>query len=44
MKQELKHRVQGSGVIVNMGLVGRLVGNLDLAAYNATKHGVLCLA
>ena len=36
-------RQQGSGSIVNMASVGGLIGNLDLAAYNATKHGVIGL-
>ncbi|MCG7348491.1 glucose 1-dehydrogenase [Sphingomonas sp. ACRSK] len=44
MKHELKQmRAQGTGVIVNMASIGGLIGNLDLAAYNATKHGVIGL-
>lgn len=44
MKHELKQmRAQGSGAIVNCSSVGGLVGNTDLAAYNATKHGVMGL-
>ncbi|WP_022683517.1 SDR family NAD(P)-dependent oxidoreductase [Sphingobium bisphenolivorans] len=44
MKHELKQmRTQKSGTIVNMASAGGLVGNLDLAAYNATKHGVVGL-
>lgn len=44
MKHELKQmRAQGTGAIVNMASIGGLIGNLDLAAYNATKHGVIGL-
>lgn len=44
MKHELKQmRAQGSGAIMNCSSVGGLVGNTDLAAYNATKHGVMGL-
>lgn len=42
MKHELRQmRVQGSGAIVNMASAGGLVGQVDLAAYNASKHGVV---
>lgn len=42
MKHELKQmRAQGSGVIVNCSSVGGLIAQVDLAAYNATKFGVL---
>lgn len=42
MKHELKQmRAQGSGAIVNMASAGGLVAQVDLAAYNATKHGVV---
>ena len=36
-------RKQGSGAIVNNASVGGLVGNRDLAPYNASKHGVIGL-
>ena len=42
MKHELKHmRDQGRGWIVNCSSIGGLVGNPGLAAYHATKYGVL---
>jgi len=42
MKHELKQmRKQGSGAIVNCASVAALVGTPGLAAYNASKHGVL---
>jgi NAD(P)-dependent dehydrogenase (short-subunit alcohol dehydrogenase family) len=44
MKHELRQmRAQGSGAIVNMASAGGLVGQADLAAYNASKHGVVGL-
>ncbi|NVB37701.1 glucose 1-dehydrogenase [Pseudenhygromyxa sp. WMMC2535] len=44
MKHELvQMRAQGSGAIVNCSSVGGLVGLPTLAAYHATKHGVLGL-
>lgn len=44
MKHQLKHmRVQGSGAIVNMASVGGLVAHIDLAPYNASKHGIIGL-
>lgn len=44
MKHQLRHmRRQGSGAIVNMASAGGLVAQVDLAAYNATKHGVVGL-
>lgn len=44
MKYELKQmRAQGHGAIINMASVGGLVAQVDLAAYNATKHGVIGL-
>ncbi|MGG2396691.1 SDR family oxidoreductase [Pseudomonas sp. SH1-B] len=44
MKHELKQMtVQGSGAIVNCSSVGGLVGLPTLAAYHASKHGVLGL-
>ncbi|MFC0684845.1 glucose 1-dehydrogenase [Novosphingobium clariflavum] len=44
MKYELQQmRKQGSGAIVNNASVGGLVGNRDLAPYNASKHGVIGL-
>ncbi|MFV0625563.1 SDR family NAD(P)-dependent oxidoreductase [Sphingomonas sp. ac-8] len=42
MKHELRHmREQGSGAIVNCSSVGGIVAQDELAAYNATKHGVI---
>jgi NAD(P)-dependent dehydrogenase (short-subunit alcohol dehydrogenase family) len=42
MKHELKYmREQGRGAIVNCSSIGGLVGNPGLAAYHATKYGVL---
>lgn len=42
MKHELKYmRTRGSGAIVNCSSIGGLVGNPGLAAYHATKYGVL---
>lgn len=44
MKHELRHMTaQGSGAIVNCSSVGGLVGVPTLAAYHASKHGVLGL-
>ncbi|QCR35860.1 glucose 1-dehydrogenase [Nissabacter sp. SGAir0207] len=44
MKHELRQmRAQGCGAIVNMSSVGGLVAQVDLAAYNASKHGVIGL-
>jgi len=44
MKHELiQMRKQGSGAIVNCSSVGGLVGNPMLAAYHASKHGVIGL-
>lgn len=44
MKYELQQmRKQGSGAIVNNASIGGLVGNRDLAPYNASKHGVIGL-
>lgn len=44
MKHELKQmRQQGSGAIVNCASVGGLIAQVDLAAYNATKFGVVGL-
>lgn len=42
MKHELKYmREHGGGAIVNCSSIGGLVGNPGLAAYHATKYGVL---
>jgi NAD(P)-dependent dehydrogenase (short-subunit alcohol dehydrogenase family) len=44
MKHELvQMRKQGSGAIVNCSSLGGLVGNLRLASYHASKHGVIGL-
>ncbi|MGI4731046.1 MAG: glucose 1-dehydrogenase [Janthinobacterium lividum] len=44
MKHELKQmRAQGHGTIVNNASAGGLVAQVDLAAYNASKHGVVGL-
>lgn len=44
MKYELQQmRKQGSGAIVNCSSIGGLVGNPQLGAYHASKHGVLGL-
>ena len=44
MKHELAQmRKQGSGAVVNCSSVGGLIGNPGLAAYHASKHGVLGL-
>jgi NAD(P)-dependent dehydrogenase (short-subunit alcohol dehydrogenase family) len=44
MKQELSHMVtQGSGSIVNTASVVSVLGQPDMAAYVASKHGVLGL-
>jgi NAD(P)-dependent dehydrogenase (short-subunit alcohol dehydrogenase family) len=44
MKHELRQmRRQGSGAIVNNSSVGGIRGRAQLAAYHATKHGVLGL-
>lgn len=44
MKHELAQmREQGSGAIVNCSSIGGLVGNPELGAYHASKHGVLGL-
>jgi NAD(P)-dependent dehydrogenase (short-subunit alcohol dehydrogenase family) len=44
MKHELRQmRQQGSGAIVNCSSIGGLVGIPGLAAYHASKHGVLGL-
>jgi NAD(P)-dependent dehydrogenase (short-subunit alcohol dehydrogenase family) len=44
MKHELlQMRKQGSGAIVNCSSIGGLVGRAQLAAYHATKHGVIGL-
>ncbi|MFD6532110.1 glucose 1-dehydrogenase [Streptomyces sp. NPDC060184] len=42
MKYELRQmREQGSGTIVNCASIGGLIGIAGLAAYHASKHGVL---
>lgn len=42
MKHELRQmQAQGSGAIVNCSSVGGLVGGPNLAAYHASKHGVI---
>ena len=44
MKHELQQmRAQGSGAIVNNASAGGLVAQVDLAAYNATKFGIVGL-
>lgn len=44
MKHELQQmRRQGSGAIVNCSSIGGLVGRAELAAYHASKHGVIGL-
>ena len=44
MKHELlQMRKQGSGTIVNCSSIGGLVGRAQLAAYHASKHGVIGL-
>jgi NAD(P)-dependent dehydrogenase (short-subunit alcohol dehydrogenase family) len=44
MKHELRQmQAQGSGAIVNCSSIGGVIGNPGLAAYHATKHGVLGL-
>ena len=44
MKHELlRMRKQGSGAIVNCSSIGGLVGRAQLAAYHASKHGVIGL-
>lgn len=44
MKHELlQMRKQGSGAIVNCSSIGGLVGRAQLAAYHASKHGVIGL-
>ncbi|UIY44186.1 glucose 1-dehydrogenase [Methylobacterium radiotolerans] len=42
MKAELRQmQAQGSGAIVNCSSIGGLIGNPGLAAYHATKYGVI---
>lgn len=42
MQQELRQmQAQGSGAIVNCSSIGGLIGNPGLAAYHATKYGVI---
>jgi NAD(P)-dependent dehydrogenase (short-subunit alcohol dehydrogenase family) len=44
MKYEIQHMLsQGGGVIVNTASVGGLIGTPGIAAYTASKHGVIGL-